>query len=46
MTGQTPAAVVRVCVGWEGANYPVLTRVRPARALAVQADAFPASCAG
>lgn len=39
-------AVVRIPVGWAGANYPVLTRVRPARALAVHTDAFPASCAG
>lgn len=45
-TSQTLTPVVRICVGWGGANYPVLTRVRPVRALALHTDAFPASCAG
>lgn len=43
---QTLTQAVRIRAGWGGANYPVLTRVRPARALAVHTDVFPASCAG
>lgn len=45
-SSQTLTPVVRICAGRGGANYPVLTRVRPARALAVHTDVFAASCAG
>lgn len=44
--GQPLTPAVRIRVGWGSANYPVLTRVRPARTLAVHTDVFPASCAG